>query len=84
MNTTDLYAIVYPDGQIELRSIAATAEHARNKYLVECMGWRFDHPDRYSRADVWQRQTRGDHPVRLRKIRVEVLAEEIVVNPLDS
>lgn len=42
-------------GKIDLDSIAATEEEVRIKCLLEAMGWRFGHPDRYDQDEAWKR-----------------------------
>lgn len=49
------YAFLDSDGTIDLDSVAETEAEVRRKVLEESMGWRFEHPDRYSHEDEWER-----------------------------
>lgn len=60
------YAVADINGPITVRIDAETASEAREwfaaeeenvriKYLEMCMGWRFQHPDRYNQDDEWKR-----------------------------
>jgi len=52
---TNCFAYREADGTIALDSISDTPENVRLKYLALCMGWRFEHPERYSQDEAWQR-----------------------------
>lgn len=43
------------DGTINLDSIADTIESVRFNVLEVSMGWRFNHPSRYSQDEEWGR-----------------------------
>lgn len=45
----------FRSGEIDLDTISDTPESVRVKYLQMCMGWRFEHPDRYNQSDEWAR-----------------------------
>lgn len=49
------YAFMESNGTIDFDSIAETEDAVRRKMLGESMGWRFEHPDRYSQDDEWKR-----------------------------
>ena len=49
------YAFREHSGEIDLDAISETPDNVRLKYLTSCMGWRFQHPDRYSQDEEWQR-----------------------------
>ena len=52
---THCYAYRERSGVIDVDSISETPAGVREKYLEACMGWRFNHPDRYSRDEEWAR-----------------------------
>jgi len=41
------------NGDIDIDSASETPEGVRLKCLQMCMGWRFDHPDRYPHEEEW-------------------------------
>lgn len=49
------YAFLDRNGEVDLDSIAETQDGVRLRCLRESMGWRFDHPDRYSHEKEWER-----------------------------
>lgn len=49
------YAFRENTGGIDLDSLAETPHDVRQKYLQMCMGWRFNHPERYDQDKEWAR-----------------------------
>jgi hypothetical protein len=49
------YVFAWDDHGLDLDSISDSVENVRLKVLSETMGWRFNHPDRYSHDEEWQR-----------------------------
>ena len=53
--TTTALAYQHDDGSLDLDSIAETVADVRLSVLETGMGWRFEHPDRYSHDEAWAR-----------------------------
>lgn len=49
------FGLVDKNGHLEFDSLADTEANVRTKYLELCMGWRFEHPDRFSQDEAWER-----------------------------
>lgn len=47
------FAFTYDGYEVELDTIARTEDSVRLLVLKSCMGWRFDHPERYDQDEAW-------------------------------
>lgn len=55
VNDLHCYAWRETDGTVDVDTISDTPDNVRLKYLEMCMGWRFEHPDRYNQDEEWER-----------------------------
>lgn len=49
----DCYAFLESGGTPDIESMSDTPEGVRDRMLEQCMGWRYEHPDRYSQVEAW-------------------------------
>lgn len=49
------YAFLQFDGDLDLDSISESFDASKWKMIENSMGWRFNHPERYSRDEQWER-----------------------------
>ena len=52
-------------GELDFDSSGETPEHVRDRMLEGFLGWRYDHPDRYSHDDAWAKILKTGSVVRV-------------------
>lgn len=62
------YGFVEHSGAILLHSLGESPEMVRENMLENCLGWRYEHPDRYNHDESWQRLLKTGEVVELEVI----------------
>lgn len=55
MSDLKCFAFVHNDGTIDIDSLGDSEDDVRRKVLEDSLGWRYEHPDRWSHDEEWQR-----------------------------